>query len=46
MRLFQIANLVAPHPGAWIEMAFADSDRATADVAPHTGAWIEMSRES
>ena len=33
---------VAPHWGAWIEIAFGDYQNTIAGVAPHWGAWIEM----
>ena len=36
------ADKVAPHAGAWIEIAF-EPHQSTADtVAPHAGAWIEI----
>ena len=35
--------MVAPHAGAWIEIAW-DADNDVLDgVAPHAGAWIEIS---
>jgi len=37
-----IAN-VAPHAGAWIEMAFGYASDKRKFVAPHAGAWIEIS---
>ena len=33
---------VAPHTGAWIEMAQTVTTAITSPVAPHTGAWIEI----
>ena len=42
-QLFVGISAVAPHAGAWIEIAPAEpvvpEER---DVAPHAGAWIEM----
>ena len=37
-------SYVAPHVGAWIEMAVGTGLKATAAVAPHVGAWIEMAK--
>ena len=37
-----VAELVAPHWGAWIEINPASPQTASATVAPHWGAWIEM----
>jgi len=34
--------LVAPHVGAWIEIATIIHDLLFNVVAPHVGAWIEM----
>ena len=36
------ANQVAPHAGAWIEIAGRASMCRTTIVAPHAGAWIEI----
>ena len=33
---------VAPHAGAWIEMASPRLRPLTVVVAPHAGAWIEI----
>jgi len=33
---------VAPHVGAWIEMARPAQQRQGSTVAPHVGAWIEI----
>ena len=33
---------VAPHTGAWIEIARPITTNALTVVAPHTGAWIEI----
>ena len=33
---------VAPHAGAWIEIAAILEDVRTESVAPHAGAWIEI----
>ena len=33
---------VAPHTGAWIEIAYWGDLHNAALVAPHTGAWIEI----
>ena len=35
-------NEVAPHAGAWIEIAFVVSYLDEEEVAPHAGAWIEI----
>ena len=36
---------VAPHAGAWIEIACrVEADHAQRGVAPHAGAWIEIVR--
>ena len=35
---------VAPHVGAWIEIASMASNGPSGDVAPHVGAWIEISQ--
>ena len=35
-------SLVAPHAGAWIEMACGSANGRGSAVAPHAGAWIEM----
>ena len=35
---------VAPHVGAWIEIAYVDGNDLVVDVAPHVGAWIEISK--
>ena len=37
-----VAELVAPHWGAWIEINPASPQTASATVAPHWGAWIEI----
>ena len=37
---------VAPHAGAWIEMADMTSSMRRACVAPHAGAWIEIGTAS
>ena len=38
--------VVAPHAGAWIEMAGKPLTVWTlAEVAPHAGAWIEISKD-
>ena len=34
--------LVAPHPGAWIEIGASGLDFHWCPVAPHPGAWIEI----
>ena len=34
--------LVAPHAGAWIEMAMRRCAKKWRKVAPHAGEWIEM----
>ena len=34
---------VAPHEGAWIEIACRDFQTVQNVVAPHEGAWIEIS---
>ena len=34
--------MVAPHTGAWIEIASAAQGVTDGIVAPHTGAWIEI----
>ena len=36
--------VVAPHWGAWIEIAMPPRERVARNVAPHWGAWIEMYR--
>ena len=33
---------VAPHVGAWIEIAHLSSVKLVNAVAPHVGAWIEI----
>ena len=33
---------VAPHAGAWIEIAAAEGEVGSGAVAPHAGAWIEI----
>ena len=33
---------VAPHVGAWIEMAYMLVLAVSSAVAPHVGAWIEI----
>ena len=35
-------GLVAPHAGAWIEIALWIVPDAAQGVAPHAGAWIEI----
>ena len=37
-----LLDIVAPHVGAWIEIATMYRDRLAAIVAPHVGAWIEI----
>ena len=38
---------VAPHAGAWIEIAYLKfHSHFVSIVAPHAGAWIEMSNEN
>ena len=37
-----IGERVAPHVGAWIEMATNEEKRKNLAVAPHVGAWIEI----
>ena len=34
--------IVAPHPGAWIEILVVSGMSFVRDVAPHPGAWIEI----
>ena len=36
--------LVAPHPGAWIEIGHGIVGRDREQVAPHPGAWIEIAK--
>jgi len=33
---------VAPHAGAWIEIAHLLNEDKNYEVAPHAGAWIEI----
>ena len=33
---------VAPHAGAWVEMAIPTAGWYRASVAPHAGAWVEI----
>ena len=40
------AAVVAPHGGAWIEIALEQGVRSYATVAPHGGAWIEIRRRT
>ena len=42
MRVLSTAHLVAPHMGAWIEIALAEISFMIGNVAPHMGAWIEI----
>ena len=35
-------TFVAPHAGAWIEIAIASANPPLCGVAPHAGAWIEI----
>ena len=37
-----IANVVAPHVGAWIEITTNKQPIRQNPVAPHVGAWIEI----
>ena len=37
-----IMRMVAPHAGAWIEMAIRNAMLNIVIVAPHAGAWIEI----
>ena len=34
--------IVAPHAGAWIEIAAKKELKDLKNVAPHAGAWIEI----
>ena len=38
----QIIDVVAPHVGAWIEIAIGFRAKKANGVAPHVGAWIEI----
>ena len=42
MGLGKTVITVAPHVGAWIEIAKRAYKRMERDVAPHVGAWIEI----
>ena len=35
-------HMVAPHAGAWIEIALSQNHLLVVLVAPHAGAWIEI----
>ncbi len=39
----KFGSSVAPHVGAWIEIALYTVTTSLDNVAPHVGAWIEMS---
>ena len=38
---YKLAEIVAPHVGAWIETRHSKLSRPPSTVAPHVGAWIE-----
>ena len=42
VELLQLLPRVAPHAGAWIEIALGGVKQAAHVVAPHAGAWIEI----
>ena len=44
--LFPTCTRVAPHAGAWIEIAVVSDGGFGARVAPHAGAWIEIVKSS